>query len=392
LGLVLAPPPEASAEERPIVAVFDLEVKGAKLDKGTVDRLTDYLGTLMTTRGFQVVPRSQLRERLAEAKKGSYKACYDQSCQIEVGRELAAQKTLASQVLKIGSQCKVTVNLYDLKKSASEAAGAASRGCREDDVVAALEEALAGMLGQPGAGAAAPAKLPEIKNGMARIPAGEFLMGCSPGDAICRSEEKPAHTVWVAEFWLDATEVTLAAYLGCVKAGKCANLVTGDKCTWGVAGRDQHPVNCVDWHQAKAYCASSGKRLPTEAEWERAARGGTGGPYPGELEAIAWYGGNSGGATHPVGLKQPNAYGLYDMIGNVWEWCADWFGESTYQGSPARSPTGPETGKERVVRGGSWNHGAEFLRVSFRGTAPPTAGAGYFTYGFRCAASAPPGP
>jgi len=134
------------AQDRPIVAVFDLEVKGARLNKGRIDRLTDYLGSLMARRGFQIVPRSQLRERLTEAKKGSYKECYDESCQIEIGKELAAQKSLANQVLKIGSQCKVTVNLYDLKKAASDEAGAGSGKCDEDGVVLSLEQAVDDLL------------------------------------------------------------------------------------------------------------------------------------------------------------------------------------------------------------------------------------------------------
>ncbi|HOX44508.1 MAG TPA: SUMF1/EgtB/PvdO family nonheme iron enzyme [Myxococcota bacterium] len=156
LGLLLGV--AAAAQDRPIVAVFDLEVKGTKLDKGTIDRLTDYLGSLMARKGFKVVPRSQLKERLTEAKKGTYKECYEESCQIEVGKELAAQKSLASQVLKIGKQCKVTVNLFDLKTAASDGAGAGSGDCDEDGVVKSLEDAVGDLFG--GAGSSAAVDLP----------------------------------------------------------------------------------------------------------------------------------------------------------------------------------------------------------------------------------------
>ncbi|MBN2494976.1 MAG: hypothetical protein JXR96_10330 [Deltaproteobacteria bacterium] len=130
------------------MAVFDLEVKGTTLDSSAIDRLTDYLGALLARKGFKVVPRSQLKSRLTEAKKGTYRECYDESCQIEIGKELAAQKSLASQVLKIGMQCKVTVNLFDLKTAASDGAGAGSGNCDEDGIVASLEKAVADLLSQ----------------------------------------------------------------------------------------------------------------------------------------------------------------------------------------------------------------------------------------------------
>lgn len=140
----------AGAEERPIMAVFGVEVKGTKLDPGTVDRLTDYLGSLVAARGFQVIPRSQLRDRLRQEKEVSYQQCYDQSCQIEIGKELAAQKSLATQVLKIGKKCKVTLTLFDLRRAASDNAATASGGCGEDEVVEALEKAVGELLGHGG--------------------------------------------------------------------------------------------------------------------------------------------------------------------------------------------------------------------------------------------------
>jgi uncharacterized protein len=147
LGLMPMQPTLAQeAGQKPIVVVFEIEDHSKKLGKTTREQLTDYLVSLLSKGGFQVVPREQVRERMKGAKKESYKACYDQACQIELGRELAAQKSLASQVLKLGSQCKVTVNLYDLKSAASEKAGTASGGCGEDDIVASLETAVKSLV------------------------------------------------------------------------------------------------------------------------------------------------------------------------------------------------------------------------------------------------------
>lgn len=152
LGVVAIGAPRArGADERPIAVVFEIEDRSKTLRPAARDQLNDYLSSLLTKGGYQVVPRSQLKERLTDAKAGSYKACYDQACQIELGRELAAQKSLASQVLKLGKQCKVTVNLYDLKRATSEGAGTHSGSCGEDDIVASMERAMADLLRRPAA-------------------------------------------------------------------------------------------------------------------------------------------------------------------------------------------------------------------------------------------------
>jgi formylglycine-generating enzyme required for sulfatase activity len=207
--------------------------------------------------------------------------------------------------------------------------------------------------------------------GMVRIPGGTFMMGCSRNDDKCRNNEKPAHQVTVSAFWMDGTPVTNAQYHKCESSGDCGPLdprncnidrrafIQGVNNEWvhgrgyeeladSNKGADQ-PVVCVHWQDAANYCRVAGKRLPTEAEWEFAARGGMAGPRYGDLDAIAWYNDNSGCMTHPVGGKQPNAYGLYDMLGNVEEWCADWYdnddereGVTTYYAlSPSNNPTGP---------------------------------------------------
>ena len=147
------------------------------------------------------------------------------------------------------------------------------------------------------------------------IPPGSFQMGCSPDDSACGSPEKPSHTVTLTKgFWLSQTPVTQAAY----------KKVVGSNPSHYVG--DQLPVEGVSWNDAKAYCESVDMRLPTEAEWEYAARGGNPSKLYGQLDQIAWYGANTSNSTAEVGKKQPNAFGLYDMLGDVFVWVADWYG------------------------------------------------------------------
>ena len=192
------------------------------------------------------------------------------------------------------------------------------------------------------------------------IPPGTFLMGCSPGDDECHDNgEKPAHAVTISRgFWMGQTEVTVGAYKRFVSGG-------GGTMPSGNGGDDQPVVN-VTWNDAVAYCRWAGGRLPTEAEWEYAARAGTRGARYGNLDAVVWYDGNSGGRVHSVAQKAPNAFRLYDMLGNVREWVADWFGDKYYGASEPRDPQGPPGGVSRVVRGGSWGDGPWYARVSSR--------------------------
>lgn len=227
------------------------------------------------------------------------------------------------------------------------------------------------------------------------VPEGEFWMGCNESvDTECSDDEKPYHKVYLDAFTIDKTEVTVGAYEKCVNGGRCSSPETGhEQCNWGRSDRGNHPINCVDWTQAKSYCSWAGKRLPTEAEWEKAARGTDGGKYPwGNAMASCHYavmndGGNGCGEdrTWPVGSKPTGAshYGALDMVGNVGEWVNDWYEEKYYASSPSQNPKGPSSGEYRVIRGGSRNGYARIVRTSYRSNDGPTSR--FSVVGFRCA-------
>jgi formylglycine-generating enzyme required for sulfatase activity len=189
------------------------------------------------------------------------------------------------------------------------------------------------------------------------IPPGTFTMGCSPGDTECKVDETPSHLVDVpGGFWLGQTEVTNAAYHRVMTSSKFrpnqANL----------------PVSGISWRQAKAYCAAIGGRLPAEAEWEYAARGGTTGVYYGVPSKIAWFASNSGGASHDVATRQPNAYGLYDMLGNVSEWVLDRYYQKYDIEAPAIGKVEQPlaSNASALARGGFWESEVQNIRVTRR--------------------------
>lgn len=227
------------------------------------------------------------------------------------------------------------------------------------------------------------------------IPPGSFRLGCSPGDADCRYDEKPAREVTIAKgFWLGQTAITVGAWKRYVSVTSAKlpfpptfifrQLNPGWK-------EDQQPITMVNWQKARNFCEWGGGRLPTEREWEYAARAGTTGARYGKLDSIAWYADNSGkeridsrqivetdvnhydirlfeneNRPHPVAQKEPNPWNLYDMLGNVFQWTAD------------------GNDRERVMRGGSWKSHSKFVRASYRERFPTEFH--YLDIGFRCAA------
>ncbi len=199
--------------------------------------------------------------------------------------------------------------------------------------------------------------------GMVLVPAGEFEMGSNS-----YPEEQPIRMVELSTFYLDRHEVTVAEYRECVMAGECEDPMVGGSCNYDVAGQDAHPMNCVNWFDAEAYCAwvdGGVKRLPTEAEWEKAARGEDmrtypwgNAPVPSCTHAIMNDGGQGCGTdstwmvgSRPMGVS---AYGGLDMAGNVWEWVSDYY--APYDPGEIVDPTGPAKGMLRILRGGGWFH------------------------------------
>jgi formylglycine-generating enzyme required for sulfatase activity len=211
-----------------------------------------------------------------------------------------------------------------------------------------------------------------------QIPSGSFQMGCVPQDTNCQSDEIPRHTVtFVKGFEMTATEITQEQYQKVIGSNP-SNFANCPTC----------PVEYVTWFEAKAFCEAVGGRLPSEAEWEYAARAGTETIYlcgddPSCLDGIAWYYVNSDNKTHPVGQKSPNDFGLYDMIGNVWEWVEDWHHDN-YDGAPSDGSAwiSPQ-GNYRGLRGGSWSFSGDLhLRASARQNF--SASDPYYYWGIRC--------
>jgi len=220
------------------------------------------------------------------------------------------------------------------------------------------------------------------------VPPGTFMMGCSPGETKCGPEETPPHTVRITKgFWMSQLEVPVGAYKRfSIDSKRPLPPDPGFNRGWN---NDRMPMVKVTWSEARAFCLWAGGRLPTEAEWEYAARAGSTQSLYGPLDDIAWYARNSGatsvewGMPRTGGLKSANAFGLFDMLGNVREWTNDWFDKDYYAHSPQDDPPGPPGGKERVVRGRAWVANAEDMRVSNRATHPPEGS--YYEAGFRCA-------
>ena len=233
---------------------------------------------------------------------------------------------------------------------------------------------------------------------MVYIPGGTFQMGSNHGD----DDEQPVHTVTLSPYWIDSTEVTNAMYEQCVQDGACdppSNTSSNTRDNYfGNSKYDNFPVIYVSWYDAKAYCEWAGKQLPTEAQWEFAARGTDGRIYPWgdsiinnsanfcdtncpfEWKTKTYNDGYSD--TAPVGSYESgkSPFGVYDMAGNVFEWVADWYG--MYLSSSQTDPTGPSSGDYRVLRGGAWYIDESGIRTSFRPWDAPDYS--YDNYGFRC--------
>lgn len=218
--------------------------------------------------------------------------------------------------------------------------------------------------------------VPQAPEGMALIPGGTFMMGSDDGD----QDEQPAHEVVISPFYLDIHEVTIAQYRRFIEAtGRPAPLFWHPD-----LDRPDDPVVGVSWFDANDYAAWLGKRLPTEAEWEFAARGGSAGArYPWGDSPDRDAANYASFGIVPVKSFPPNGFGLHDMAGNVWEWCSDWYDRDFYRRGPMHNPQGPFEGALKVLRGGAWYCTEDAVRSSNRYYAAPQTQD--FSMGFRCA-------
>ncbi|MBF0262267.1 MAG: formylglycine-generating enzyme family protein, partial [Magnetococcales bacterium] len=256
------------------------------------------------------------------------------------------------------------------KKAAAEKAAADKKAATEKAVA---EKASAEKMAPEKKMGSAPASWRDPLSGMTfvEVPAGRYEMGCGSWQEQCDADEKPVHPVRLKSFWLGQKEVTQGQWQAVMGSNPSRFTVCGDGC----------PVEQVSWNDAQAFLAKLNQgggqcrfRLPTEAEWEYACRsagkperycGGNG------SWSLGWVRRNSDGTTHPVGQKQANGLGLYDMSGNVWEWTADRYDPNGYAEAGQENPPGAEKGEKRVIRGGSWHYYAPMQRSTARHALDP---------------------
>lgn len=379
-----------------------------------------------------VIPDNRIQEAISEERASINQKCkagqLDQKCQISLGGDLGATYWLQVSVVRGGKACTVRISCLSIAHGVQEASALESAPCDSDAVTKAIGAGLSKVSAKLGWGGAEAALAPDpasvgqeaeaqkarvaadkkaaasVPADMVLVPAGKFWFGCNEDvDRECEFDEKPGKAMELPAFLIDRTEVTVADFARCVEAGQCsrdglsmpwyegkAQADAAKYCNWGRPGREQHPINCLDWAQARDFCRFKDKRLPSAPEWEKAARGTDGrkyawleGPDPAgkavradalKARATANIAGSEDGfdGTSPVGSFPAGAspYGALDMVGNVWEWCEN-----------------DHSAGKKVVRGGSWLDVPRGARVSRRGGVELLTRAGFI--GVRCAQSVP---
>jgi formylglycine-generating enzyme required for sulfatase activity len=382
--------PASAGKELPKIAVWDLAPRNTPASHA--QELTSILVSEISKLGkYEVYSQDNVRTLAGWTAERMALGCTDTKCLLALG-QMDIAKLISGSVGKIGNRYSVSLNLFDTQNARAEKAISEFCGS-EDELIELVQQAVRKLLGVPIEPAVAEKKVPERKApektftnsiGMefVLIPAGRFMMGSkfSPEEVVRRwggqkewfLREHPRHEVVISKpFYLGKFEVTQGRWRAVV--GSNPSHFKGDS----------RPVETVSWEDAQEFVrrlnAKEGTdkyRLPTEAEWEYACRSGSDGEWTfgddeGQLGDYAWYSKNSGNKTHPVGQKRPNDWGLYDMHGNVWEWCQDWLDEAYYSRSPGADPQGPPSGQSRVLRGGSWDLDSYNARSSLRGWFSP---------------------
>ncbi|MSR82223.1 MAG: hypothetical protein EXS58_04780 [Candidatus Latescibacteria bacterium] len=336
LLLLLAHLP-AWAIERPQIAL--VPVKGAP---GVPAYAQSVLEAELSRSGrFTIVERSHVQEVIEEINFQQSGITVPEKAS-ELGRHLNVEKLFFAEVLRLGTTYKLVVKVVDVATAQVVKAEEENLGPRQEQIQAAVRRLARRLIGAAAALSPAP---------MVSLPAGQFQMGSAESDAV------PLHLISLSDFEIDRDEVNQAAYQAFVETNQG---------TLPPAEYPEQPATMVSWTDAAAYCQWHGKRLPTEAEWEYAARGPEGRTYP-------W------GEATPEGLRH--------LAGNAAEWVQDWWDPAYYAANPPTDPQGPAEGDYRVVRGGSWSSPADELRTSARAYSNPDKGTG--DIGFRWARSLP---
>ncbi len=387
-----------TAKAKPAVAVVDLQAKEG-VSKDIAAMLSDYLRTqLFNTDRYIMVTRENM-EAILKEQNFQQSGCTSQECVVQMGQMLGVSKIFTGTLGAIGSIYLLNIKMLnietgEIEKAESEKVTGGKEGLLEAiEIIASkmtgseIEKTLTKIIKD-----STPANIPpeptyietnkkgykEYKNKkdgsiLIYIPAGEFTMGSNK-----HGNEKPVHTVYLDGYFISKYEITFEQYdRFCSETGR-------NKPTDAGWGRGTRPVMNVDWYDAVAYCKWAGMSLPTEAQWEKAARGGESYKYSGsnDLKDVGWYLKNAGTKTYYVGEKKSNEYGIYDMSGNVWEWCSDWYAKRYYKSSPKNNSKGPSSGSYRVRRGGGWFNYAYYCRCAYRYYLKPSvsnAGVGFRT-------------
>jgi len=388
--LLLSPTLLPSASTQPVSAGIDLpkiavwDLAPGDINPVNVQNLTSTLVSEITKLGkYEVYNQEKVKTLAGWSAERMTLGCTDTKCLTALG-QMDISKLISGSVGKIGTRYTVSLNLFDTQNAKSEKA--LSESCQpEDELIELIQMAVRKLLGESlevstaeaekpaSAVGALPREFKYLVTGMefVFIKGGCFERGDTFGDGD--SDEKPVHEVCVDDFYLGKYEITQRQW---------EKVMGGNPSTF--TGRD-NPVDRVGWNDVQQFIerlnsqSNRKYRLPTEVEWEYAAKSGgkrekySGTSQEGELGEYVWYYGNSGASTHPVGQKKPNGLGLYDMSGNVWEWCADWYDAHYYQNSPKYNPRGPGNGELRVLRGGSWFRGPSFVRTACRLWSDPAS-------------------
>jgi formylglycine-generating enzyme required for sulfatase activity len=375
------------ATDLPTCAVMTFE-PGGGVSKDEVKALADGLESeLIDLKRYKLVSRSNLTKVL-EVQKISME-CSGTECAIEAGKLAAIQYVVFGSIGKVGDTYSLVANLVDVETGVIEKTAKVTQSGKIDQLlIAGVAQAAKKLMGLSVEESAPPSSLvslpslSERKSGepmtvdlgggekleLVWIEPGSFMMG-SPAGEGGRDNDEVRHQVTLSKgFWMGKYGVTQRQWERVM--GNNPSKFTGAR----------NPVEQVSWEDCQAFVQKLNEvygstvqgsrfRLPTEAEWEYACRAGTTGAYAGDLDAMGWYGQNSGNSSHPAGQKKPNAWGLYDMHGNVCAWCQDWYGD--YPTGSVMDPTGPGFGWGRVNRGGCWNNGPESCRSAERGCYEP---------------------